>query len=344
MQLNESAKKQKILSYLENARAKGLPKDAYLQICYACNGRCVMCEIWKSKTFGESGMLKKIISRLAELDFDWVTLWGGEPLMHPEITLLMQQVKRTGMKLQIITNGSFLEKNLEAVCANVDNLVVSLDSGIPAVHDNIRGRKGMYMDTVRGLELVLSREHRPNVELDCTILNENLDTLTSIVELSKCLGGIFIDFDPAQIQGVGNNQSYKLKLKPEQIDHGIDCAVELASAYGIEITSRERIKLIKKYLKNEKIVEPCYSYCKDLLVNPEGKAHTCWAISEIVGNVLDKNFESKWRDALAKNAGMLTGEKDECQSCGFSHSRLPDAGYAEIIKEANAIRLSNIGI
>lgn len=46
--------------------------------------------------------------------------------------------------------------------------------------------------------------------------------------------------------------------------------------------------------------------------------------------------------ALIKNKDVLTGNKKECYTCGFSHSRMPDLEYEKYVKKANQIRLNNI--
>jgi hypothetical protein len=84
--------------------------------------------------------------------------------------------------------------------------------------------------------------------------------------VSKRYGNVFIDFDPAQTLGVGNNKSYVLQANPSYLGR-----VEAETAKeGIEITSPKRIELIKSYMMGEKIIHPCYSYCKDMLINPFG--------------------------------------------------------------------------
>jgi MoaA/NifB/PqqE/SkfB family radical SAM enzyme len=211
MQMDTTQKTQKIAAYVENATINGLPKDAYLQAGYSCNAQCVMCEIWKTPVLGKTETLEAIIEKLHNLGFEWVTLWGGEPLLHPDIVPLMKKAKDYGLKLQIITNGTFLEKYADSICAYVDNLVISIDSGLPEVHNEIRG-KDIYGKVVEGVKKVLSYQHHPNLEIDCTILNENAPTLSSIIELAEELGGIFVDFDPAQIRGVGNNATYHIKV------------------------------------------------------------------------------------------------------------------------------------
>ncbi len=337
MQMNNSSKNKKISSYDENANNNGLPKDAYLQLNEACNAKCVMCDIWKSPTHGDTKTLQNIIKTLSDLDFEWVTLWGGEPFLHKDVDLIMQTVKEEGMNLQMITNGSLISKHLDSIGLYVDNLVVSIDSGYENIHNKIRG-VDIFQDAINGIIQVQQLKQKPSIEIDTTILNENSDTLSSIIHLSNKLGKVFVDFDPVQIYGVGNNNDYAINIGLE----GLDEAVNEAKKLNIEITSPKRIEIIKQYLKGEDIHQACYSYCKDMLINPQGDVHTCWTINTIIGNVLNSNFKEQWYEGLKKNKEVLTGEKSECYKCGFSHSRMPDEGYAEIVKQANMKRLKNL--
>jgi len=336
--MNESNKLKKIKLYLENAKKNELPKDAYLQVGYSCNAKCIMCDIWKTPFLGDSKTLYSIINKLFELDFEWITFWGGEPFLHPLIDDLIVHAKKKNLKVQIITNGSLIKEHIDVICNYVDNLVVSIDSGIPEIHDKIRNTPGIFYKATNGIKELLKKNKHPNIEIDCTILNENIDTLENIVELSNNLGKIFIDFDPVQILGVGNNSKYEFKSNIS----GLYNAKKLAEEYGIEITSKERMKLIEKYLKKERIIMPCYSYCKDLLISPKGEVYACWTIGDIVGNILDENFVQEWKNGLFKYKSILTGNKKECYNCGFSHSRMPDKTYLKIVKEANNIRLRNL--
>ncbi|NCP71943.1 radical SAM protein [archaeon] len=138
MQMNESSKYDKMKLYVENAKNNSIPTDAYLQVNFACNAKCVMCNIWKNPYMGEKETLLSIINKLSDLNFKWVTLWGGEPLLHPNIDDLIIHAKNKNLKVQIITNGSLLNNHVDVVSNFVDNLVVSIDSGFPEIHDKIR--------------------------------------------------------------------------------------------------------------------------------------------------------------------------------------------------------------
>jgi MoaA/NifB/PqqE/SkfB family radical SAM enzyme len=48
------------------------------------------------------------LDRLAELGTGIVTISGGEPLLHPELDLMIARIRRCGMIAGLITNGYLL--------------------------------------------------------------------------------------------------------------------------------------------------------------------------------------------------------------------------------------------
>ncbi len=140
MQMNENNKLKKMQMYLLNAEENALPKDAYLQVDFACNAKCIMCDIWKNPFIGDTVLLYSIIDKLSNLNFEYITLWGGEPLLHPKIDDLIVYAKNKGLKVQMITNGSLLDEHIDVICEHVNNLVVSIDSGNASIHDDIRNK------------------------------------------------------------------------------------------------------------------------------------------------------------------------------------------------------------
>lgn len=140
--------------YLDNASSNSLPKDAYLQITERCNLKCEMCGIWKNPSpTPPLETLLAIVQTLQSQKFNWVTLWGGEPYLNPDVMKIMEAVKHSGMKLQLITNGTLMTgEKLKATQALADNIVFSVDAPCPEIHDKIRGFEGSFAKVVKNIE------------------------------------------------------------------------------------------------------------------------------------------------------------------------------------------------
>lgn len=341
---NQSQLMERAKAYSHNADVNGLPKDAYLQITDKCNCRCVMCDIWKQKSaHPPARKIFDIIHRLRDLDFKWVTLWGGEPFLHPSVIGIMREVKICCLKLQFITNGTVLDGDkLHAVHEYADNVVFSIDGPNAEIHDIIRGVKGIFTRAIPNARALVQLNEAdgkgPGIELDTTVTSHNIDWLEAMIDFSKQFGDILVDYDPAQIQGVGNsNDGKNIIIPPCKVDAIFNSLIERAQQ-GAHITSPAKLELIRKYLKKEPIDGACYSLFKDLLITPDGNVPFCWGDSKVTGNILEPRFEEKWKRAIAGNVGAITGSTDRCSQCGFSHARWPDSGYAQIVERANAKR------
>ncbi|HCW32096.1 MAG: hypothetical protein UT55_C0069G0009 [Candidatus Peregrinibacteria bacterium GW2011_GWE2_39_6] len=340
---------QKIKSYQENACQNGLPTDAYLQVTEQCNCRCAMCDIWKNPggKSGEKETLVSIIQTLREKNFNWVTLWGGEPYLHPDIIPLMAEVKKCGMRLQLITNGTLLRNDksgskLDATVELADNVVFSLDGATPEIHDAIRGIQGTFARTIRNLTALLALKKKtgkgPEVEIDTTILLQNIAEISAMIDFSKQFGDILVDFDPAQIQGTGNSADQSIIEIPEAIVEQAFGQLITAKRMGANITSEEKLELMKDYLKKKPVHGACFSLFKDLLIAPDGKVYFCWGWDKVIGNILDTNFKEEWEGAIRQNLEAIDGKMGRCKSCGFSHVRWPDKDFLELVTAINTQR------
>jgi len=86
-----------------------------------CNFKCGFChnpelvlpeEIEKCETMSETELLTALVGRLRFID--GVCITGGEPLLSPDVVMLIRKIKAKGLKVKLDTNGSFptLLKNL----------------------------------------------------------------------------------------------------------------------------------------------------------------------------------------------------------------------------------------
>ena len=159
-----------------------MPTFVQLRVTNLCNLRCKMCGQWgdtgiyradgfsASATDGEKerDRIRSLIGANRQLSLSeyvvlldeisaWkpiVSLFGGEPLLYPDILPLVREIKARGLTCTIITNGWRLESCArELVEAGIDSIAVSID-GPPDVHNRIRGRADSFQRAAAGIEAV----------------------------------------------------------------------------------------------------------------------------------------------------------------------------------------------
>jgi MoaA/NifB/PqqE/SkfB family radical SAM enzyme len=119
--------------------ARGLASTKHVLLAHIipirrCNLACGYCNEYDdfSPPVPTDEMIRRI-DRLAYLKTAIVTLSGGEPLLHPEVEILIRRIRQHGMIAGIITNGYLLTpKKIQALnAAGLDHLQISIDNVQP---------------------------------------------------------------------------------------------------------------------------------------------------------------------------------------------------------------------
>lgn len=127
----------------------------------SCNLRCTYCSESVGEVRGSRGhvdypfeALERFIRTHLQGKDVYVTFYGGEPTLNvPFMERVMAAYPRFRYQLQ--TNGTLLHRLPEAVCAALDNVLVSIDGGRETT-DGYRGR-GVYSRVMRNLGRVRER-------------------------------------------------------------------------------------------------------------------------------------------------------------------------------------------
>jgi sulfatase maturation enzyme AslB (radical SAM superfamily) len=173
--------RREVMSHLSAPGPGNLPMPTFVQlrVTNLCNLRCKMCGQWgdtgiyragadasASDGHRERDRIRELIGLNRQMTLaDYIrlldeiapsqpiiSLFGGEPLLYPDILPLIREIKGRGLTCSIITNGWRLEEMArELVEAGVDSIMVSID-GTPEVHDRIRGQAGSFARAAAGVK------------------------------------------------------------------------------------------------------------------------------------------------------------------------------------------------
>jgi len=128
----------------------------------------------------------------AELHGKRVYLWGGEPMLHPEIIDIIRLFKAKGALVGINTNGHAIEPQIEQIVAlRLDRLIFSLDGVDAATHDQIRRSKGSFDTVLRSIRLLrglTSGCSEPLIRINFVVLPQNYHQIPRFIELCHDLG------------------------------------------------------------------------------------------------------------------------------------------------------------
>jgi hopanoid biosynthesis associated radical SAM protein HpnH len=144
-------------SYLLRKRLAGekhFPLVLMLEPLHACNLACAGCGRIReyADTMHQRLSIEQCMAAAAECGAPIVSVCGGEPLVYPEIEVLLESLMLQRKHVYLCTNGVLLEKKLPSLRPDKRLFVnVHLD-GMEATHDRMVGRPGTFAAAVRGIE------------------------------------------------------------------------------------------------------------------------------------------------------------------------------------------------
>ncbi len=163
-----------------------------------CNARCGFCawnpEFYDPKQQLSTEAIERLYADARAAGFLGVSIWGGEPLLHPDFARVVRHARGLGLATHLVTNGFLLERKLDPVVAYVDRVSISLDHP-SRVHDDLRGIPGLFDRIVATTkELRRCAPDKP-ILFVCTLQKANVapDTVRRLAALMDELGvlGIF---------------------------------------------------------------------------------------------------------------------------------------------------------
>lgn len=140
-----------------------------------CNARCVFCDIHqRDGRNADSEIAKRHMRELAATPVRFVDLTGGEPLLHPDLPLILESAKSAGLLTTVTTNAILYPRRAREIAGRVDFLHFSLDAADPSVHDRLRGVPSFHR-VLESLAVARSLGQRP--DLLFTLTDSNADQL-----------------------------------------------------------------------------------------------------------------------------------------------------------------------
>ncbi len=169
-----------------------------------CNLKCVHCytasEAKKYPDEIDTAKAKEVLDDLADFEVPAVLFSGGEPLVRPDLFELAAHARSRGLHVVLSTNGTLIDRPTAQKLKDLEFAYVgiSLDSAIPAIHDEFRGVAGAYERTMRGFRNCTEVGQKVGLRLTLTRHTaQNLDKLFDLIEREGIDRACFYHLCPA---------------------------------------------------------------------------------------------------------------------------------------------------
>lgn len=251
-------------------------KRVYIEVTTRCNFACITCirsswqdslEDMKWETF------ENILKSLKELpQLESVHFGGfGEPLIHPDFFQMVKEVKKLGLKVEMITNGSFLTETAiqQLMDVELDLLFTSLDSPDEAEYNEIR-QGADFQSVTEHIHLLQRMKEaqgvtKPELGIEFVAMKKNYSRLPHLIRLAWGLNA-------SQVI-VSNLLPYHESMADE-IVYDLDDTKTLFGRESLLTTIRAQMSHMK--LRTERHCK--FIKGKSLCINYQGNVSPCYAL------------------------------------------------------------------
>lgn len=177
----------------------------YFYLTRGCNLHCRHC--WIEPEYQAGGraypsldfdLFISVLDQAEALGLTGVKLTGGEPLMHPRIHDILDEIQRRRLVLTVETNGVACTAELAAKmkACNDASVSVSLDGADSETHEWMRGVAGSFDAAVAGITNLVAVGLTPQFIM--SLCARNKDGIESLVRLAESLGAGSVKFNLIQ--------------------------------------------------------------------------------------------------------------------------------------------------
>jgi len=200
----------KIGHYLLKQKLAGnerYPLVLMLEPLFRCNLACAGCGKidYPEAILDRRLSVQQCLDAVDECGAPVVSIPGGEPLIHPDMAQIVEQIVQRKKFVYLCTNGLLLEKHLSRYQPSAYlTLSVHLD-GLKDKHDASVCRAGVFDKAVRAIKAALARGFR--VTVNCTLFqHETAQEVADFMDFCMQLG----------VEGVTVSPGYQYQHAPRQ--------------------------------------------------------------------------------------------------------------------------------
>jgi len=292
------------------------PINITVSITNKCNSRCKTCNIWKMDKKSESELnfaeFEKIFKSLGKAY--WFTVSGGEPFLREDVADICRaiSVHCTPKIINIPTNATLpevIEKRTKEILQNIKktNIIVNLSlDGVGPKHDEMRGRKKnfeLFLETYKRLNELKGAFKNLKVGVHTVLSTYNLNELETIYNFVKGLKPDSHIFEVAEQRVELNTVGRGITPDPEDLSAVINNIMDAIQHDYIESGEflirlihcfrLEYYDIIKRTLKEQRQIIPCYAGYASCQISPYGDVWACCIHCKSLGNLKDVDFDFK---------------------------------------------------
>jgi len=290
----------------------------------ACNHRCIYCALdymkYQKRSL-DANVLKERLAELGNLGLKSVMYAGeGEPLMHEDITDIINHTKKSGIDVAITTNGVLLKEDLtEKILGNIEWIKVSIDAATCDTYANVHRTKPADFDTViKNMSYAVKRRNQNGYKcvlgMQLLLLPENQHEAVLLAEIARDLGMDYLVIKPYSQNLFSKTDRYR-NIKYSDYVHIAD---KLSSINTKKFSIVFRVNTMNKWDEGVRSYNNCLALPFWSYIDAGGNVWGCSAhLSNekfCYGNIYDSCFKEIWKsEKRHKSLCWVESELDTSQ-------------------------------
>ncbi|NUY32634.1 radical SAM protein [Paraburkholderia sp. JPY303] len=286
-----------------------LPAVCDVSVTNVCNAACDFCGFSREKNLAgprrylDPDEFARALPILRRRRIRYMTLQGGEPLVHPQIASLVASATRAGIQCGVITNGWFLPRHIKQLAAaGLKRLLISIDSADMREHEHNRGLRGLEARIREGI----TQAHSFGIEVCASITVSRLVRYESLPETLNRLGFDAVVFSYPRREAFGSSSlvydedSKLVDLNTDELLDALNAIASLKKHFRVMDPSAA-LDEVARFVRGERQLVPCIGGSKYFYIDWNLDVWRCEAWSEPMGSVFDLD--------------RLPDQREPCNAC-----------------------------
>jgi len=303
-----------------------------------CNFKCPMCHVSDSREKHLTHIDPDVLDKLIEESKKYGTsfqLAGGEPLMYPNISKIINKIHRYKMPTGLVTNGLLLEKQAEDIYkSGLDFLAISLDGPDEETQYKRGFVKNSFNQLLKGLDKIVSSKGKnlfPNIRIATVITKNNIHNFHKIQKIVEnhqanqwSISHLFFYNEFIKNAQKVISEKYKIgnDIWGQYINRQIYTDKEIKNIDNkIKSISTNKIKIsvpnydLKKYYSNTMPGKKsfCSSPFKQVFIRGNGDVEMCHGY--IIGNLKNDTLYNIWHNKKATHFRDIIKKRKTIPAC-----------------------------
>jgi len=330
------------------------PVLSEVALTYRCNLSCRFCyagcggsrRLRPGRGEMTAAEARAIVTKLyCQAKVPSVSFTGGEPTLAPHLLELIAFAKKTGMRVNLISNGTMIDGPYARRLADsgLDSAQISLEAPDAPVHDAMVGVAGAFEKTADAVRLLKACGIATHTNTTVTRLNRRACAgLPSFVKQE--LGCDKFSMNLMIPVGSGADDG-SLKVAYEEIGPFIKDMIEVSEKAGVEFMWYSPVPMCMFNTVAHGLGNRGCAACDGLIsVAANGDVLPCASCDDSVGSLLRNDFRDLWASPKAKRYRAKGLAHDRCKHCENFHicnGACPlywrSVGFAELERHAGAM-------